>query len=97
MPHITAPSPIRYRDATARAVPVGAAGTRGQTASVLTAVTARAANRMMVTVDGHPACTVDPLQARALGMLLAEASCVGLDPTGPHLTVTKHPLLSTVD
>jgi hypothetical protein len=65
------------------------------------AVTDRTANRMMVAIDGHPVRTFDPVQVRALGILLAEATYVGLDPTGPYLTLTSHPLpedpSSTVD
>ncbi|BCJ26402.1 hypothetical protein [Actinocatenispora sera] len=69
---------------------------------VVHAVTDRIANRMMVAVDGHPVRTFDPIQARALGILLAEATYVGLDSTGPYLAVTRHPLAdgpppSTVD
>lgn len=46
-------------------------------------------NRMMVSIDGRPLLTLDVLRARALGMALAEATYVGLEPSGPWLTVTR--------
>jgi hypothetical protein len=56
-------------------------------------VTDRAANRMMVSVDARPIMTIDPVRARALALALAEATYVGLEPTGPWLTLERTDLL----